>query len=150
VAAFIAREARLLSALNPAEEGLIRLVQSRQHVLQHMTMAGGVLPELGADRLQLRFLLESGDGDAAALPGDNALLQGDVVETTAEQQDALQRSLLRRSRSSISSPCCLPPCLPSEVMLDRLLAHMARRAGKIRTCPGRRELEQVRELLAQM
>src|SRR5260221_5949480 len=57
VAALEAREARLLTALYPAEERLIGLVEPRQHVLEEVRLEGGVLWHLRADGLQLCFLL---------------------------------------------------------------------------------------------
>jgi hypothetical protein len=63
IAPLEAREARFLSSLSTlhaAEERLIRLIAPcqhiLQHVLQHMTMDGAVLRELGPDRLQFGFL----------------------------------------------------------------------------------------------
>ncbi len=57
-------------------------------------MDGGVLRELRADGLQFGFLLVARDGDVAALPGGDALLQGGVVELAAAPQHFLQRPLL--------------------------------------------------------
>jgi hypothetical protein len=96
VPALVAREARLLAALHPAEERLIGPVQPRQHVLQHVAVDGGVLREFRPNGLQLGFLLVAGDGDAAALPGGDALLQGRVVERAAAPEHVLQRPLLGR------------------------------------------------------
>ena len=56
VAPLIAGKSRLLARLHPEKERLIRLVQPRQHVLQHMAVEGGVLWHGGAEVLQLRFL----------------------------------------------------------------------------------------------
>src|SRR5262249_32944073 len=49
---------------------------------------------LGADVLQLDFLLIAREADVAALPGGDALLQSDIVEGTTAPQDTLQRTLL--------------------------------------------------------
>jgi hypothetical protein len=58
VAPLEAREACFLAALDASEERLIRLVESRQRVLQDMAVNGGVLRKLRAYLLQLGFLLE--------------------------------------------------------------------------------------------
>jgi len=55
---------------------------------------GGILWHLGADVLQLGFLLIARDRDAPPLPGRDALLQGDVVERAACPQHALKFPLL--------------------------------------------------------
>ena len=53
------------SAVDPAKERLIGIVQPREHVLQDAGVDGGVLEELRAAILQLSFLLKARDGDAA-------------------------------------------------------------------------------------
>src|SRR5262249_1076239 len=50
---------------------------------------------VGPDRLELRFLLVARDGDAAALPGGDALLKGRVVERAAMPEYFVQHPLLR-------------------------------------------------------
>jgi len=59
IAALEAWESGFLPALEAAEKRLIRLVEPRQHVLQHMTMDGLVFWERGADGFQFGFLLKS-------------------------------------------------------------------------------------------
>jgi hypothetical protein len=84
VAALEAREASLLTPLHAAEEGLVGLIQPRQHVLQHVAVDGGVLGERRPDVLEFRFLLVARDGHVAALIGGNALFEGNIVELAAE------------------------------------------------------------------
>jgi hypothetical protein len=55
----------------------------------------GLLWELGADGLALGFLLVVRDGDVAALPGRNALFEGDIGDRATAPQDTFQRTLLR-------------------------------------------------------
>src|SRR5262249_41998156 len=90
IASLEAGEVCLLALLHAAVERLIRLVEARQHVLEHMTVDGRILGEGCPDVLQLGFLLKAGDRQAAALPGGDALFESDVVELPAPQQDALQ------------------------------------------------------------
>jgi hypothetical protein len=99
ILALEARESGLLAALEPAEERPIRLVQPREHVLQHMAVEGSVLQKRRADILQFGFLLELRDGDLAALPGGDALLQRCVVEHSAAPEHRVQRTLLGRRRT---------------------------------------------------
>jgi hypothetical protein len=84
-----AGEAWFFTILDAAEEGLVRLVQAGQDILQHMAVDGGVFRELLTDRLQLGFLLIPREGDVAALPGGDALFQGGVVERATAPQDVL-------------------------------------------------------------
>jgi hypothetical protein len=93
-AALKAREARFLAPRDAPEEGLIRLVEPREHVVQDMGVEGGVLGKLRTDGLELGFLREARNGDMAAPPGSDTLLQGGVVELAAAPQDFLQRPLL--------------------------------------------------------
>src|SRR5262249_4966559 len=90
-----AGETRLLPALRPAKERLVRLIQSRQRVLQDMGVNGGVRWELSADGLQLRFLLQAREGDVTSLRGGETRRQGGGVERAAAPQDVVQRPLLR-------------------------------------------------------
>ena len=76
-------KARLLPRLHAPEERLIRLVEPCQHVLQHVAVDGGVFGHLCPDGLQLGFLCKARDGDVAALPGGDALLERGVVERAA-------------------------------------------------------------------
>ena len=54
---FEAGKARLLSLLDATEERLIGPIQSRQHVLQHVRVDGGVCGKLSAQILQFRLLI---------------------------------------------------------------------------------------------
>ena len=67
LAALAAGETSFLASLQAPEERLIRLVQPRQHVLEHRTVEGGVLGQLRAEVLEFSFLLEARDGDMAAV-----------------------------------------------------------------------------------
>ena len=68
-------------------------------------MDGRVLWHLGADLLEFGFLLVPGDGDAAALPGGDALLQAGVVEIAAQVKHAPKLPLLLRSRLEFVLEC---------------------------------------------
>jgi hypothetical protein len=94
VLALEAREARFLAPFEPAEEGLIGLVEPREHILQHVAVDGGVLGKRGADILEFGVLREPRDGDRAALPGGDTLLQRRVGERAAAHEDALKLPLL--------------------------------------------------------
>jgi hypothetical protein len=87
-------KARLLASGSPAEERLLRRVQPRQHILQHVAMESGVLGELGTNVLEIGVLLLPRDADVAPLPGGDALVEGDVVERATAPQHPLQRTLL--------------------------------------------------------
>jgi hypothetical protein len=89
-----AGEPWLLAIRYPLEEGLIRLVQPGQVILQHVAVDGCVFRERLADVLQLRFLLVAREADVAALPGGDALLKRRVVERATAPQDALKLALL--------------------------------------------------------
>jgi hypothetical protein len=88
------RETCLLAALHPAEERLVGPLEPREHVLQDVAVDGGVIRERGPDVLQLGFLLVARERDVAALPGGDALLEGDGVELPAHHDHALQLVLL--------------------------------------------------------
>jgi hypothetical protein len=74
MSALEAREPCFLPVLHPPEERLIGLVETGQHVLQHVAVNSRVLRELRADGFQLRFLFKPRDRDVLPLPGDDALL----------------------------------------------------------------------------
>src|SRR5262249_7252717 len=57
ITALEAWKAGLLTPLHAAEEHLVGLVEPRQHILEHMAVDGGIVWELGADVLELGFLL---------------------------------------------------------------------------------------------
>src|SRR5262249_2898696 len=97
VPAMKAGEPRLFALGHAAEEGVIRLVQPRQHLLQHMAVEGGVLREGGAHLFAFALLLQTGGrAPLPAPPPGDALFEGDVVERATAPQDALQRTLLGR------------------------------------------------------
>src|SRR5262249_10964778 len=98
IAALEAREARPLAPVHPTEERLRGHIQSGQHVLQEVRVDGSILRQLGADGLQLRFLLKARDRDVAALPGRDALFEGDVVKRATAHQCTLQFPLQLGSR----------------------------------------------------
>src|SRR5262249_15800540 len=88
------RKARLFAIRYPAEERLVRLVEAGQHILQNVAGNGGRLRAPLPRVLEFGFLLVAREGDAAALPGGDALLQSSVVERATVPEDALQRTLL--------------------------------------------------------
>src|SRR5262249_9271185 len=94
VVPFEAWEARLLAPLHPTEEGVIGLVQPRQHILQHVAVDRGVRRELRADDRELGFLLVARDRDVATLPGSDAVFQGDIVEGAAAPEYLVHHPLL--------------------------------------------------------
>src|SRR5262249_26879828 len=105
-AAMGAGEAGLLPGCYPAEEGVRRRVQPRQHIVPHLAVAGRVLREGGAHPLQFALLLEAGGGAPlpAPPPGD-ALFEGDVVARATAPQDTLQRTLLGRRGTAWDGAC---------------------------------------------
>ncbi len=94
-------KARLFSMRQAAEEGLVRLLEAGQHVLQDMAMDAGVLWHLRAQGFQLGFLLIAREADVAALPGGDALFQGGGRERAAAPQDALKLALLGGRRPQL-------------------------------------------------
>jgi len=68
------RKARLLATRHAAEEGVIGLLQSGQHVLQDVAVDVAVLGQSRSQILQLCFLLEARAGDAPLAPERDALL----------------------------------------------------------------------------
>ena len=97
-AALQAWEARLLASGYPAEERVLRRVQPRQHILQHVAMQGGVVRELGTNGLELGFLLraraagQTWQRTQAVLRWSRATLER--VRQRHTTHDALQRTLL--------------------------------------------------------
>jgi hypothetical protein len=92
----IARESGSLSTLDTTEERLVGLVQTGQHILQHMAMDGGILWHSGANVLEFGFLLKTRAGDPHALPGGDALFQRRVVERATQSKHTPKRPLLFR------------------------------------------------------
>ena len=90
----LARESGPLSMLDTTEERLVGLVQTRQHIVPHLAMDGGILWQSGAKVLECGFLLKTREGDAHAVPGGDALLQRRVVESTAQSKHTPKRPLL--------------------------------------------------------
>src|SRR5262249_17028719 len=77
------------------EEGLIRLVQASQHILQDVAVDVRVFREGSAHLLQLGFLLEARRADALpAPPPRNALFERAVVERAAAPQDRFKLTLV--------------------------------------------------------
>jgi len=84
----------LFSALETAEERLIRPIEPCQHILQHMTIDGGIVGHHCPEIFQLSFLLIAGNRDAALLPEDDALFERSVLESAALPYHLIQHSLL--------------------------------------------------------
>jgi hypothetical protein len=76
------RKARLVSPLDAAEKRLIRLIQSRQDILQDVRVNRRVLWELRTDVFAFRPLHIAGDSNMTPLPGGDALFQGDIIRAT--------------------------------------------------------------------
>src|SRR5258708_1799455 len=88
-----AGETGWLAVRHAPEDGLRGRVQPRQHVVQDLTVEGGVLRQVRAQGFACRFLLRAREGHAALLPQGAALLQGGVVARAARAtapQDARQ------------------------------------------------------------
>src|SRR5258708_34190421 len=89
-----AREPWLAARGHAAGEGLIGLGQPGQHILQHVRVDGGVVGQVGAQVLELRFLLVAARGHAALAVEGDALFQGGVVERATAPQDSSKRTFL--------------------------------------------------------
>src|SRR5262245_316838 len=94
-----AREPRHVPRLPATEEGLLRLVQASQHILEDVAVDGGVLRHLRTKRLQLGFLLIAGEGNAPLSVEEEALLQCGVIERAAAPRYTLPLLLLHRRGS---------------------------------------------------
>src|SRR5260221_12241584 len=94
VLALKTREAGPLAMCHPTEEGLIRLVQSGQHVLEHVAVDASILRHVRPDVLQFSGLLIARNGHAALFPHGDAGVTSRVMERATAPQDALQLSLL--------------------------------------------------------
>jgi|GEM_PF-4413717 len=70
-----------------------------------MAVESFILGECGANRLELGFLLVTRDGDMAALPSGDALLQGGVVQRATAPQRVRQRPLLGRRGTQFLFEC---------------------------------------------
>src|SRR5215472_739780 len=87
-------KAGLLAAGHAAEEGVIGLLQARQHILHDMRVEGAVFGQLRPQGFQLAFLLIARDGHAALLPQEDALRKRSVVEDATAPQDLRKLALL--------------------------------------------------------
>ena len=70
-----------------------------------MAVDGSILRKRAANVLHLRFLLIPRDGDVAALPGGDVLLQGGIVEIAAAPEDFIQHPLLRGCWAELLLEC---------------------------------------------
>jgi hypothetical protein len=86
----------------PLGRRLIRPVEAREQVLQHLRVDGCVVGELRPNGLELGVLLEAPDRHLTALVGGDALLWGRVGELAAQQQHTLQLPLLLRRRIELA------------------------------------------------
>jgi hypothetical protein len=85
-----ARIARLLTALDAAEEGLKGLVQAAECLLEGRVVAPGSIGVAGTELLELVGLVSVADTDAVFLPGVPSLLESSVVQLTVGLQDAAE------------------------------------------------------------
>ena len=82
-------KAGLFAMLDAAEERLILLVQTSEHILQDMRVEGAVLRHIRSQGFQLGFLLIARDGHAPLFPQEDALRKRGVVEGATAPQDTL-------------------------------------------------------------